>query len=312
MNKKVFFLILTLALFSIALGLSVGVAHPLDEEIFLQIRLPRVLLSFSVGGGLALSGLVLQALFSNPLCDPYTLGVSSGAALGAVVAGFLGLDLVWLGGSIGAALGAIAFTFVLFMFSLRSSVNQVSLLLVGVMLGFLGSGMLALWMAVSDSSGMYGVLQWFLGDLSRAQRSTAFLHLGALLAAVFWALRRARGFDAFAFGEERARALGISTLSLKREIILFSSLLTGMSVSFSGMIGFVGLVVPYFARRLVGSLHGKLIPVTVILGGSLLVISDALSRTLIAPSELPIGVITSLFGAPAFIFIILRGRQESR
>lgn len=290
---------------SFFLALQVGSVPDADWEIIRDLRLPRALLAAGVGMGLAIAGATLQSVFSNPLCEPYTLGISSGAALGSVLGASLGLELNFAGLALPAFVGAVAVTVILFLVSFRSGTTTLSLLLVGVMLSFLGSSLVAVWMALADSNGIQGAMVWLMGTLSRARIEGAVF---TLVGALFWGLmiwRRWREMDALLLGEEGAASLGISVAPARRYLILVSSFLVGLCVSGGGMIGFVGLMIPHFLRRKVGSLHFFLIPACGIWGATSLVLADTLARTLLRPYDLPVGVVTALVGAPAFVFLLL-------
>lgn len=299
---------LLVALFCLKFGAAPGA----DADIVIHLRLPRLLLAMAVGIGLSVSGVVLQALFSNPLCEPYTLGISSGASLGAVIGMTLGLEAAVLGMASSAFLGACLFAMILFVLSYKSGLSQSALLLSGVMLGFLGSSLTALWMALADSAGVQGAIYWLLGGLSRARLSEASLVLGGVtgLAIVLWA--QFRSLDSLLLGEELALAMGTDVTRSRRWLLLWVSVMVGLCVSAAGMIGFVGLVVPHFTRRVVGSFHRVLIPLSAIWGATALALADLLSRVLVRPYELPVGVITALIGAPLFVYTLMCRDAESK
>lgn len=294
-------------------ALKFGAAGDVDLSVIVQLRLPRAILAAAVGAGLALSGAVLQAVFANPLCDPYTLGISSGAALGAVAANMLGVHGVFSGIALSAFAGAVVFTGFLYMISLRSRGSMLTLLLGGVMLGYLGSSLVALWMALGDVNGVQGAMMWLLGDLSRARLPGALMTLASVLTLGFVLWRRWRVMDALLMGEDDAQGLGVPVQQERRRLVLLVSFLIAVCVSAAGMIGFIGLVVPHFARRSVGSLHLQLIPLVALLGAAVLTASDLFSRVVASPYELPVGVVTALIGAPMFLWIMLdkyRGRHS--
>lgn len=296
-------------LLALALGLGVGPTDHPDWNLIREFRLPRTLLALGVGAGLAVAGTALQALFSNPLCEPYTLGISSGAALGAVLLSGTGFALHWGGLAVPGFAGALVFAGLLLGVSYRTGSRGGALLLGGVMLSLVGSSLVALWMAVADPSGVQSAVFWLMGDLSRARLEGAALTL-VLVTAVAGVLSfQSRKLDALLLGEEVAQSIGVDPHSLRRQVVLWVSLLVGACVSAAGMIGFVGLVVPHFVRRFSGSLHSRLIPLSAIWGAWVLLIADVVARKIVAPSELPAGVITALVGAPCFIWI-LAGRSS--
>lgn len=296
---------------SVFVALAIGASDALEWELVRDLRLPRVVLSVAVGMGLAVAGATLQALFTNPLCEPYTLGISSGSTLGVVLGISLGASgsVAGLAGS--AFLGALAFALVLHLISLKPGANNLTLLLAGVMMGFLGSSLVALWLALSDPNGIQSALFWLLGYLSRARMQGAALSLVLISMLILAIWTRWRSLDALLMGEEDAQALGVHVGSVRRGLILLISLLIALCVSGGGMIGFVGLVVPHFVRRQVGSMHRHLIPVSALWGGASLAMADAVSRYLVRPYELPVGVVTALVGAPLFLWIMLGRRRRT-
>jgi len=309
-RKQALLLGLFLWVAAFVISLRVGTVSNADFELIKLLRLPRAILATAVGAGLALAGAALQALFSNPLCEPYTLGISSGAALGAVIGGSLGSQFFVVGLAGSAFIGALTFAGILLVVSKKAQGN-LSLLLAGVMLGFLGSSLVALWMAVADSNGIQGTLLWLFGDLSRARLQGSLLALAAVIIIGGQIFQRSSDLDGFLMGEDGALALGVNTSSARKSIILWTSLMIGICVSASGMIGFVGLVVPHFSRRYSGSLHRKLLPLCAVWGAASLTIADAAARALAMPYELPVGVVTALLGAPLFLIIMLKRPQIS-
>lgn len=295
-----------------ALSLKMGAASGIDPAVITELRLPRLILATAVGMGLSVAGAVLQAIFTNPLCEPYTLGVSSGSALGAVIGAWIGVPLVISGLTGSAFLGALGFGFLLYVISMRSSRDgKFTLLLSGVMLGFFGSSLVAVIMALADPSGLQGALFWLLGDLSRARPEGAWGSLGLIVSMVFAILMQWRGLDGLLVGEENALALGVDVSRVRLKLLLLSSLLVGVCVSAGGMIGFIGLVIPHLARQMVGSLHRKMIPVCAVFGAVALTAADTLARTIASPYELPVGVVTALLGAPLFLWILLHRREAA-
>ncbi len=312
-DRKNWLLACTFLLIALGLGLGVGPTDHPDWALIREFRLPRTLLALGVGAGLAVAGTALQALFSNPLCEPYTLGISSGAALGAVLLSGTTFALHWGGLAIPGFAGALGFAALLLGVSYRTGSRGGALLLSGVMLSLVGSSLVALWMAIADPSGVQSAVFWLMGDLSRARLEGAALTL-VLVAAVGLALMvQSRKLDALLLGEEAAQSLGVDPNSLRRQVVFYVSILVGACVSAAGMIGFVGLVVPHFVRRFSGSLHARLIPLSAVWGALVLLIADVVARKIVAPSELPAGVVTALVGAPCFIWILAgRSGREGR
>ncbi len=290
--------------FTLALGL--GSTSGADLDLILGLRLPRTILASAVGAGLAISGAVLQALFSNPLCEPYTIGISAGAAIGTVIGATIGSQFVYSGMAGLAFLGALLFTSILQLITRRTRASTASLLLAGVMLQFLGSSIVALWMVFADPAGIQGALSWLLGDLSRARLLGSLITAGLVFVLSFLLWMNWRSLDAFLTGEEGALALGVDTARARRRMIFIASILIGACVSGAGMIGFVGLIVPHFVRKQVGSLHFRLLPLCVIWGAAGLTLADTLARVVARPYELPVGVVTALIGAPLFLMIVVK------
>jgi len=289
-------------------SLKFGSVPNADIELITQLRLPRVILATAVGIGLSVAGAALQALLANPLCEPYTLGISSGAALGAVIGISLGVPGMFAGLAVSAFVGALLFTVILFLVSRRSGTSTLTLLLTGVMMGFLGSSLVALWMALGDPNGVQGAMVWLLGDLSRARLSGSLFTLAGVLSLAVLVWMRWADLDRLLMGEEDALSMGVAVTRVRTQLILLAALLIAICVSAAGMIGFVGLVIPHFARRWVGSLHVRLIPVAAIWGAVSLTAADGAARFIAAPLELPIGVVTALVGAPVFLWVVLRNQ----
>jgi iron complex transport system permease protein len=276
-----------------------------DATVFWGLRLPRWALAASVGAALALSGALLQSLFGNPLCEPYTLGISSGAALGAVIAGSLGISAGLFGVSIPALIGGLAFTAVLAGLAQKRHLGDWPLLLSGVMLSLLGSSLVALWMAFMDPAGITGAMSWLFGDLTRGSLESAALLLLAVVLSLLFLRRRARGLDALLLGSEDARTMGVPIDRMRLELILLTSVIVSLAVSMAGIIGFVGVMIPHLTRRVVGTRHRSMLPAAAFAGAAFLAATDSLLLTLLFPLEIPIGVVTALVGAPAFVLLLL-------
>jgi iron complex transport system permease protein len=278
------------------------------ETIIWEIRFPRVLLAFGVGGALAISGAAFQGLLRNPLADPYTLGVSSGAALGAVLVIFFHINMFGfftlpifaiLGG-----LAALVLVFWLTRLSKRRSAIE-TLVLAGIIISaFIGS-VISLLIALSGEE-LRGILYWLFGSVAMRGWPYVGLLVPFLAAGVLLLFIHHRELNALAFGEEAAHHLGVDVKRKRTMILIGASLLSGAAVAVSGTIGFVGLVIPHLVRLLVGPDHKHVLPLSVLVGGSFLMVADMIARTVIAPQELPVGVITALVGAPVFAFLLLR------
>jgi len=287
-----------------------GGGEETTRAVLLTLRLPRVLMAGIVGAALSLSGAVFQALLGNPLAEPYLLGVSSGSALGAILALMAGLRA---GGFLPFAAFAGGLLTVLLVYLLgrrEGRLEPSTLLLTGVMISaFFGAAILFL-LSVASPYELGGILSWMMGDLSRADMATvrvAAIYCGG---GTLLLLPRFREMNLLSLGEETALNLGVRVDRLKVLLFVTASLMTGISVAFSGLIGFVGLLVPHVARLLFGGDHRLLLPVSILLGAALLILSDTLARAMIAPAELPVGVITAFLGAP--LFVVLLKRQGGR
>ncbi len=281
-----------------------------EESIVWEMRVPRVLLGLAVGAGLAICGAALQGMVRNILADPYILGISGGASTGAAAAilfGFAaGAGQYALPAS--AFLGALAASLLVFFLArTNGQVTSIRLLLAGIAVGYALSATTSFLIFASDNAeGSRSVMFWLLGSLALA-RWDAFLMLvlAIALATTAFLVLWSRRLDALAIGDETARALGVPPVATRIQVLAAVSLCTGAVVAAAGAIGFVGLVVPHLARRLVGAAHARLIPVTAMLGAALLIWADAGARVLMQPRELPIGIITALVGAP-FLLILIR------
>jgi len=313
-----------LVLLSLALALVVGSINiPINEvvstligaddgmasEVVRSLRLPRALAGFACGGLLALAGVLLQVLLRNPLADPYILGISGGAGVGAVLAIFLGFGVV---GSNGASfLGALLAMLVVFGLAHGDgSWTQTRLLLTGVIVASGCGATVTLMQSLAPDNKLRGMVFWLMGDLS--QVGDPRLVLGVLVALLAISLPFARELNILTRGADRAQTLGVPVDHLRRGVYLVASLATAAAVTQAGSIGFIGLIVPHLVRLAVGNDQRLLLPASVLAGGSLLVIADTLARTVIAPQQLPVGVLTALIGVPVFLFLLARDTKTRR
>ncbi len=281
-----------------------------EATIILNLRIPRLILGLMVGGALALVGVIFQGMFRNPLVEPYTLGVSGGAALGIAIASAFGLRLIF-GLPLIGFLGALLAIFIVYAIACRwKSLKMTSLLLVGVMFSFISSSLIMLILSLSCAEEAHGILFWIMGSLEENEPILLKIVCIVIPIMAIFSFFKAWQLNALALGEEEAGHLGIDIKKTKRSFFYLSSILAGVAVSVSGIIGFVGLIVPHFMRRLVGSDHRILMPTSFLLGGIFLVLSDTFARTVIAPIELPVGVITGIVGGIIFIGFLVSG--ESR
>ncbi|MGH8278098.1 MAG: FecCD family ABC transporter permease [Gammaproteobacteria bacterium] len=310
--------VLTVAAFCVALAVGsvplapvrvaralAGSGDALAHTLVLQLRLPRAITAFSVGGLLALAGALMQVLLRNPLADPYILGVSGGAAVGALLSLLAGLAGYWVSGS--AFLGALVSMLIVFVLAHgRGGWTPTRLLLTGVVVAFGWGAAISLLLVLSDNASLRSMLFWLMGDLS--YRSSGWLPLIVLLAGLGLCLPFARHLNVLARGETLAEALGVAVRPFSIAIYVVASLFTAVAVTEAGAIGFVGLVIPHLLRLLSGSDHRTLLPGAVLLGGSLLLLADTLARTVIAPEQLPVGVVTAALGVPVFLYLLNRAR----
>lgn len=310
-------LLALLALVSIGLALMVGSYRvaPADVlaallghsggggEIVIELRLPRALAGFACGGLLALAGALMQVLLRNPLADPYVLGISGGAGVGAMFALLIGLPVLGVDGL--AFVGALAAMFIVFGLAHGDgSWTQTRLLLTGVIVAAGCGALVALMLAIAEEHKLRGMLFWLMGDLGQSARW--WPPLLVLAAALLLAMPFARELNLLSRGLMQAKALGVAVDRLRYMIYLLASLATAASVTTAGSIGFIGLVVPHLVRLATGNDQRLLLPASVLAGGSLLVLADTLARTLIAPQQLPVGVLTALIGVPVFLFLLSR------
>ena len=312
-------LLLVVGLFSLSVGstgfsmreifLSLSMEGSVAHSIVFQLRLPRILLGFAVGGALSLAGVILQGLFRNPLVEPYTLGISGGAALGVSLGmvlrlhRVLGLFFLPLSGF----LGAVVVIVMVYSLSTKRGVLRIQgLLLTGVMVSFISSSLIMLIMAISRVEDLHSIIFWIMGFLGETDwwmvEVMGAVALAGLVLSYFFAL----DLNALALGEEQARYLGVEVERSKKLLFLLASVLTGLCVSSAGIIGFVGLVVPHFVRILVGQDHRILLVASFLCGAGFLVLCDTLARTVIAPMELPVGVITGIVGGILFIYALTK------
>jgi iron complex transport system permease protein len=293
--------------FSQVISFLRGQADENTRLILTNIRLPRIILSFSVGASLALAGVLLQGIFRNPLVEPYTLGVSGGAALGVCLNIILKLSAKFgslslpLCGFVGAVLAVIL---VYKISSRRGSLDMHSLLLSGVMFSFITASLFMLIMAMFHGADLQGIIFWMMGALGEPDWGLVKIISIVCLIGLILSYLFAVVLNALGLGEEEAAHLGVDVVKVKKILFLLASLLTGTAVACAGVIGFVGLVVPHFMRRLVGRDHRILIIVCWLAGGLFLLLSDTLARTIIAPLELPVGVVTGIVGGSVFVYML--------
>ncbi len=280
------------------------------RQIWLTIRLPRVLLALVIGGSLALAGCVMQGLFRNPLADPGLLGISSGAACAVALWVVLPISLPALlmlyAPMLAAFLGALAATVVIFLLSQQRESSLSRLLLVGIAINALCGAAVGVLSWVSNDAQLRQLSLWGMGSLGQAQWSTLLAVTSLMIPTVLVIWRLATALNLLQLGEEEAHYLGVDVRLVQRVLLLCSALLVAAAVAVSGVIGFIGLVVPHLMRMWLGSDHRAVIPGSVLTGAFLLLIADTAARTLVAPAEMPVGLLTSILGAPWFLWLIFR------
>ncbi|MCP4552004.1 MAG: iron ABC transporter permease [Bacteroidetes bacterium] len=334
MNKKYLRWIFIIGLLMLALIVVIGVALTTGElqisifdvwnilqkgqgsieyTIIHDIRLPRILLGLAVGGALSISGVILQAIYRNPLVEPYTLGISGGASLGIAIVFVFGLHL-----SLGALIlpfagftGALLSMILVYYLAIKQGKIKIQhMLLIGLMISFIASSALMLLMSISSTENLHGIIFWIMGSLDEPNRTLINLNLGVSVFGLVATYLFVQPLNALRLGEEKARHLGINTETAIRTLFLIASLLAGVSVAVAGVIGFVGLIIPHLMRLWVGSDYRILILSSYISGSIFIILSDAIARTIILPNELPIGVITGIIGGSIFVVVLSRSSKK--
>ncbi len=320
--KKIFPVVLIIGIIIIGIvSISLGSVHVPLEYIFspekapeyikiiiFNIRLPRIIMAVLIGMMLASSGAVVQTVFQNPLADPYIIGISASATFGAVIAYIFKMPDFMYG--VLAFMTSLVSTFIIFKIVKRGSkINVTTLLIVGIALSSLLGAFtsFAMYLIGEDS---FKITMWTMGYLGNATWKRVFCILIPLLFSVIYFYMKRYELDALLSGDEEAHSLGVDVNGLKTKILTTAVLIVAFSVAFSGMIGFVGLIIPHTIRMTIGSSNRKLLPNTILAGGLFLLICDTLGRTIIAPIEIPIGVITAFFGAPFFLYLALRYKRR--
>ena len=303
----------------VVLSLFIGSAgfKPAGEKFALilwQLRLPRVLLAFAVGGMLAVSGAYMQCLFRNALAEPYITGVSAGSGLGAVIA-LSALPFSWFLANLtlplAAFAGGLAITLLLLVLLREPGTAPLKLLLLGIALGTLASAVMAFVLLRFPDRTLKSALFWLFGSLTGASWPQVAIALVVLAAGLAWGILRHRMLDALLLGTEDAHNLGVNVTVASRALLIAATLLASVSVAFAGIVTFVGLVVPHVIRLLLGASHLRLIVLSALAGMALMGLVDLLARTVVAPGEIPLSIITSLIGAPFFILLLLRTRGQT-
>lgn len=286
----------------------------MEYGILTYIRLPRALLGLAVGGALSLAGVVLQGIYRNPLVEPYTLGISGGASLGvtfAIVSGLHAVTILFL--PLAGFIGALLTIFLVYTLSLqRGYLSITRMLLIGVMISFISSSLMMFLMSVTDVENIHGIVFWIMGSLNESNTMLwiSMLILSILSLGITYLFTTP--LNALRLGEEKAMHLGINANTTIRILFITTSLLTGACIAVAGVIGFVGLVIPHIVRLWVGTDYRKLLLTSYLAGSVFLILSDVVARMIIAPNELPIGVITGIIGGAAFILILVKSKYGNK
>lgn len=336
-KKTIIWVFFVLLILSVILNITIGafsisfsqilntVLNPEENRIYYQvlvdIRFPRVILGVLVGVAFGISGAMMQTLFKNPLADPSIIGVSAGASAGVVIFMLLGsfLPSIFYSGffsylslPLSAFLGAVITIFAIY--KLATIYNKVAvtvMLLAGIAINAMLGALVGLFTYVSTEEELKSFTFWTMGSLADGDTKVILTMLPIVVITYLFAIKKKVELNLMLLGEDEARNSGVNSERLKKLIILFVSLAIGASVAFCGIIGFIGLVVPHIARLLVGSNHKFYLPLSAVLGAFILLWADSLARMIIAPAELPIGIITSLLGAPFFLWLLIKNRQST-
>ncbi len=276
-----------------------------ERAIILSLRVPRALLAGLVGAGLSVSGAIFQSLLRNPLADPYILGVSSGSAVGAIIAILMGLSTLSFGLPLASFIGALLTIIIVFNFGRQDGkIHPNTLLLAGVIIGSFLSALIMFFISISQKEELHTIIFWLMGDFSFSNTQAVRIVFPYIFLGFISLYLQARKLNLILSGEESALQMGVDVERLKLISYLLASLVTAASVSVCGLIGFVGLIVPHSVRLIFGPDHRLLLPSAALIGASFLIASDTFARTLLAPTELPVGVVTAAFGGPFFIYLL--------
>ncbi len=292
--------------FSIRAIFNPQILSEIDRTILFKIRLPRVITSFVVGAGLSISGVIFQAILENPLAESYTLGISGGACLGICIGVIFDNFLIipfcaFIGGILSISIVLFASNFKKF--------SSPSLILLGVVLNFIFSSLVLFLLSVFKNEKFQQTFIYLLGDLSSTPFPLIKFLSPMILVLSFFSLMFYKTLDILSIGEEKSITLGVEVEKEKRKILFIASLITALCVSLSGIIGFVGLIIPHIVRIIFGNLHKYLLPLSIFVGGTFLILSDTLSRVIIRPLEIPVGVITGFWGGLFFLFLLFKGEK---
>jgi len=332
MNKffKLLILILMLIILLIivtAVSLSVGSSeislkdvlyalkneNSIEHDILIKTRLPRILLGLAIGGSLSICGAILQAIFRNPLVEPYTLGISGGAGLGVSIAVFFKINLLFSGLTLTLSgfIGALLICGILLTIKLKNGFKNINqILLTGVMLSFISSSFILFILAFSNSMDLQTIIYWIMGSLDESDTNLIYISLIFSVILLIISFGYSRHLNALQLGDEEALNLGINTENVKKILFVLTSIITGLSVSIAGIIGFVGLIVPHFVRLLISRDYRFILILSFLSGAVFLIACDTMARTVISPIELPVGVITGILGGLLFINSLIKRQKD--
>ena len=287
--------------------------EPMTVSIFWSIRVPRALVSFFVGGSLAVSGAVMQSLLQNPLASSYTMGVSSGSAVGAALIIISGIQSFALRSFLLPATGFIfalltVFFVILFSSRIDRNIHSYTIILIGMVISLFVSAMLTLIAALFPDHSQQ-IYFWMMGSFSARNWSHVLIIIPVSIIVTFIIMLFSRELDIMTFGDDQAMSIGVNTRHKKILLIMLTALLTGVSVAFTGTIGFIDLVAPHAVRRIFGARHKAVIPMSFLFGGAFMSVMDLIARTLLSPREIPVGAVTALLGAPFFIILFFKKRD---
>lgn len=281
-----------------------------DYEIFMHVRVPRIVLAAIVGAALAASGVIFQALLRNPLADPYILGISSGAGLGAMLAILSGFSWTLWGRSpvaVFAFLGALGTVWLVWgLGRITGKYHVTGMLLAGVVVNAFLSAMIMFLVSVAQSQQLYATMFWLMGNMTEEDFTVLWLGGGSVLAGIIALFFLAPQLNVISMGHQDARSIGIAVAKVELAAFAISAFITAVAVSLSGLIGFVGLIIPHAVRLVFGPDHRQLLPLSSLIGAMFLVVADTIARVVIAPAQLPVGVVTAIVGGPFFLILLVR------
>ncbi|MDP8253944.1 MAG: iron ABC transporter permease [Candidatus Kaelpia aquatica] len=281
----------------------------IESSIVRDIRLPRILIALIVGAGLAVSGGVFQSVLRNPLAEPYTLGISGGACFGVALASlFLGSKFSFLIPPAGW-LGALAAVFIVYFLSLRRNFTTISLILSGIVINFLFSSLVLVLFAFIKPNRVQSMILWLMGDLSSSNFNLVKIGYFVILPAIVIIVLLSRKLDILSLGDEKAHSLGLNVKKQKQCFYILASLITGTAIVLSGVVGFIGLLIPHLMRRFFGTLNRGVLIASALSGAAFLLLADTFARVIISPLELPVGVVTGLVGGVFFLVILILGKE---